>query len=79
MQEAFSSRFVGYNFEERPYFYFSNPLSLLNRLGKFCELLLQDGLSSEYAYLFSLKNAYLCIGINSAQIQDFILSCKLKE
>lgn len=33
-----------------------DPLSILNRLNKFFELFLDDGLNSEFAYLFGLKN-----------------------
>lgn len=33
------------------------PACTLNRLREFCELFLSDGLNSEFAYTFSLKDA----------------------
>ena len=38
-------------------FQFSDPASTLNRLRKFFELFLSNGLNSEFAYQFGLKDA----------------------
>lgn len=35
----------------------SDPLSILNRLREFFKLFLQNGLNSEFAYTFGLKDA----------------------